>query len=463
MSKNKLLALAVAAAFAAPAAFALDVNVTTPDVFPNIGIANNTTVISNGDTIEIAASSSDNYLGRSTGYNIRVTLGGGAQFAVAVDPADVAGLNGETVTIAGGGNVGDTSVTFAVEPATNVIEGDGIEIAAGAFSIRNVGFLSTAGSTLAIDVRVGDPVGGSELAASNGNQIASSLQPWNVTFTASTADQRVDVGAASAKRFFGTSTVGSGAAGTPFHAGNLTFTFSGAITQNLGVTTAASTVDLNITGVDFSAFEGGDIYLSANSACGAGTSLTINSASDTATVTGNTVATHQGLPAVCFVGDDVTQIAAQGIGGNAVIKQTGLPNSPTFTGNLASIAYNGIVKIVSSFNPASNPSVDSLLRVINTSAVTGLFTIEGRCQNGSALTPVTFTLASNNAVQYSSAELESGNAGAGKPALSNGLGTCPAGRSRLVVTGEVGTAEVQNFLRSSTSAGVITAGHNNQD
>ena len=101
--------------------------------------------------------------------------------------------------------------------------------------------------------------------------------------------------------------------------------------------------------------------------------------------------------------------------------------------------------------------------MINTSSVGGLFTVEASCQDGTQLTPATFTLAAGNAVQYASAELESGSAAASKPALSNGLGSCSAGRLRLVVTGEVCTAEVQNFLRANTSVGVITSGHNNQD
>ena len=61
--------------------------------------------------------------------DVLVTLGGGAKFAANV-PAPGAGnaLNGETVTIAGGGTVGASSVTYSVVPATGVVQGDGIRI-----------------------------------------------------------------------------------------------------------------------------------------------------------------------------------------------------------------------------------------------------------------------------------------------------------------------------------------------
>jgi hypothetical protein len=108
--------------------------------------------------------------------------------------------------------------------------------------------------------------------------------------------------------------------------------------------------------------------------------------------------------------------------------------------------------------------VDSVLRVLNTSTVGGLVTIDSVCQDGQARGPVSFTLIAKNQVQYSSSELESGTAGAGKPALSGGLGACTAGgRSQLTITGQIPTMEVQNFLRSSTTSGVVTTGNNNDE
>ena len=104
MSKTNLIALAIAAALASPAAYAVDVTPATPDVLPLEAMTGNAQVITNGDTIDIAASADDIYLGRNTGYNVRVTLSGGATFASIVPAAT--GLNGETVTIAGGGQIG---------------------------------------------------------------------------------------------------------------------------------------------------------------------------------------------------------------------------------------------------------------------------------------------------------------------------------------------------------------------
>jgi hypothetical protein len=76
MSKNNLIALAIAAALASPAAYAVDVT-ATPDVFPTNSITGNTQQVTNTNVIDIAAAASDNYLGRSTGFNVRVSLCGG--------------------------------------------------------------------------------------------------------------------------------------------------------------------------------------------------------------------------------------------------------------------------------------------------------------------------------------------------------------------------------------------------
>ena len=106
----------------------MDVTPATPDVFPTNAVTNNAQVFVNGAAITITASADDNYLGRSTGYNVRVSLANGATFAAVVP--DATGVNGEAVTVAGGGQIGDTSVTYSVVPATGVVEGDGISIAA---------------------------------------------------------------------------------------------------------------------------------------------------------------------------------------------------------------------------------------------------------------------------------------------------------------------------------------------
>lgn len=473
MSKTNLIALAIAAALASPAAYAVDVTPAAPDVFPTNAITGNAQVVVNTGAIAVAAAATDNYLGRSTGYNIRVTLSGGAKFAAAVPAAT--GINGETVTIAGGGNIGDSSVTYSVVPATGVIEGDGITIAGGDFQVNNAGFLAN-GTDLAIDVRIGDPVGGNELASRNGTSIADAVQGWLVTYAApGNTAIRIDVGSASAKKLFSSTGAVNLADTNDFNAGTVTVALNPALTNPMGLALATATAPLVITGADFSAFEApGAITLQSAAACdGSGTSIAATIAGNAlsaAIPAGTTAAALNTNNNICFASDAVTIIEDQAIDASLVVEQVGFTDSPAYTDtadNLLEMDYNGAVKRVWHFNPSTNMAQQSYLRITNSSATPGLFTVDGICDNGTAGTPVTFTLANGNSILLTSQDIELGNADKG---LAGAMGTCPAngligqsGKRRLTITGEVGAMEVQGFLRNGTSAGAINTNVNNAD
>lgn len=469
MSKFNLIALAVAATLAAPAAYAVDVT-TTADVFPTNAIVTGATV-SNTSTIEIAAGATDNYLGRSTGYNVKVTLTGGAKFNTAVDVANVAGLNGEAVTIAGGGGVGSNSVTFSVVPVTGVVEGDGIEIDAGAFDLTNVDALKT-GGTIGIDVRIGDPVGGNELASKNGTSIASAQEGWVVTYTApSNVDARIDVGVDSSKKRFSSTGDVNLADTALFNAGSVTVSLNPDLTDTMGLSLATATAPLTITGVDFSAFKAiapatqGKIFLTSDATCAAGTQIaaTVAANGQSASIPAATTATALNTSKfICFQSNDETVIAAQTIGASLSVKQATFTASPAFTdaaGKLLAMKYNGSVVEVDHFNPASNATQISYLRVINPGTVAGLVSVSGVCDDGSAQAPVSLNLAAGNAVLLTAADLKNGAKG-----LSAGFAQCSTGKSRLTVTGEFAGMKVQNFLRNVTAdGGQINTNVNNQD
>ena len=474
MSKINLIALAIAAALASPAALAVNVTPTTPDVLPTNAMTGNAQVISNGAPIDIAASATDNYLGRSTGYNVRVTLSGGAKFSAVVPAAS--GLNGETVTIAGGGQIGDTSVTYSVVPATGVIQGDGIEIAAGDFQINNAGFLAN-GTPLSVDVRVGDPVGGSQLAANNGTTIASAIQGWTVSYAVPASTTiKIDVGTASGKKKFSSTGVVNVADTFLYNAGSVSVALTAGLTQNMGMSLATATAPLKINGADFTAFAsgGGTVTLQSAAACdGSGTVINTTISGDKTSASipaGTTAAALNAANNVCFKANGTTVIDDQDLDATLTVKQTGFADSPAFTdttGKLLTMAYNGAVKRVWSFNPSTNADQQSYLRIMNTSGTAGLFTLDGTCDDGTAGSSVTFNLASGRSILLTSQDVELGNATKG---LTGAMGTCVAnsaagitGKRRMVITGEVGSMEVQNFLRNGTSAGAINTNVNNAD
>ena len=477
MSKNKLIALAIAAVLASPAAYAVDVelNPVDGDVLPTNAITDEDQDITVGSEITIAAGASDSYLGRNTGYNIRVSLDDGATFATAVDVADVAGTDAlDVVTIAGGGGVGDTSVTFSVEPNEGVVEGDGIVIAADAFVVENAEFLAD-GEGLTIDVRVGDPVGGGELASLNDTEIATAIEGWDVTVDAGANTAiRIDVGSDSGKKLF-SSDGEINTADTPyFNAGEVTALIDADLTAAMGLDEAVATVSIVLTGEDFSAFTEGEgtdgfVYLSdADDCLFQGPLFEVNTAGTTATLEdGVTVDDLQVTPFVCLEANTEVVIADQDLSAAVVISQTGMEDSAEFEGDLTSLAYNGSVTEVMFFNPASNVDQQSYLRISNTSGTSGLFTIDGVCDDGTATDPVSFTLAAGNSKLLTSQDVENGNATKG---LTGATGSCTASGStgvtakqRLTITGEVGGMEVQNFLRNGTSAGSINTNVNNDD
>jgi hypothetical protein len=473
MSKNNLIALAIAAALASPAAYAVDVTPATPDVFPTNAVTGNAQVFTNGDTIDIAAAADEIYLGRSTGYNVRVTLGNGATFAAVVPAAT--GLNGETVTVAGGGQIGDTSVTYSVVPATGVVEGDGIQIGAGDFQIDNAGFLAS-GNDITIDVRVGDPVGGQELASNNGTPIASAEEGFVVTYAApANSAIRIDVGSNSAKKLFSSTGVVNLADTARFNAGSVAISLNPDLTNNMGLDLTAATAPVKISGTDFSAFltaNGGSVTLQSALACdGSGTTVNaVVSADNTSAQVagGTTAATVNTNPYICFNADGASIIADQAVTASTTVSQVGFTDSPAFSAsNLLEMAYNGAVKRVWHFNPGSNSDQMSYLRLTNTSSTSGLFTIDSTCDDGTTSPSVTFTMGQGRSILLTSADLENGNAAKG---LTGSFGACTAanesgvtGKRRLVITGEVGSMEVQNFLRNRTSGGQVNTNVNNAD
>ena len=132
-------------------------------------------------------------------------------------------------------------------------------------------------------------------------------------------------------------------------------------------------------------------------------------------------------------------------------------------GNLATLKNNGSSVPVMHFNPASNVDQQSYLRISNTYALPGVVRIVAVDDAGKkAATTVSFTLPAGQSMLVTAADLENGNAAKG---IATGIGAPTQGKWRLTVSAEVpsGNLVVQNFLRNTTSAGVINTNVNNNN
>src|SRR5690606_16277971 len=162
MSKNKLLVLAVAAALAAPTAFAATVTVAVPAV-ENSNQFIDATVAATIPSATVGATAQDNYLGRTVGYNVRVRLSTGE----ILNPPTITATGGAASAslITGTGVAGDTEFVVRVVPnAGGTQVGEGFTISG--MTIDNVGSLG-AGGTIVLSGSVYDPTTAIELPGSS--------------------------------------------------------------------------------------------------------------------------------------------------------------------------------------------------------------------------------------------------------------------------------------------------------
>jgi len=180
-----------------------------------------------------------------------------------------------------------------------------------------------------------------------------------------------------------------------------------------------------------------------------------------------------GTYSVCFKVpvSKVNSIAAQSLTMNATVAladTTGVLSPAAKSGNLAPLAYNGTVREVYFFNPASNTNLVSLLRVTNPGLTPGKVSVTAVDDTGVAAPggTLSFTLTNGMAVTLDSSDLEkNGTAGytasGGAPrtatggAASGNLGASASGTKwHLTVTGEFANMAVMSLNRGSS--GVLT-------
>lgn len=491
MSKFKTTALAAALALAVSGTAQADGAVTAT----NTAFAHNVTggatpnPTATTGAVKFTATAPDILIGRSDGtgqITVEATLVGAkvktalvagditAQDPDGAGPVAAAAVN--TVSSAAGASVFQFTVTPPAAPgfaAGDLFSIDNIEL-------QDAASLATAGGSVTIEFKIRDTTTGTLLSTASAKPVLTSAEATTTTITAGT-NNTVDVLTDAKKKFVGSmttvslGTVAAGLNGTKSAKGSgATNNIDGS--DNFQYDTTADKIDLTLNVPSPAAFASGSgkFFATTTMDCDnpgtLGTDYFNFTQSTTVASTFTASVPVQGASGstykVCATANGTSVIDAQTIGLTAQVNLGGaLTKDPAAVSQAAfnQFVYNGAVAKVYHFNPASNADQVSYLRLTNTSTTAGKVTIDATCDDGNP-TPtsaVITSLAAGNSILLTSKDIEQGNAAKG---VTQGTGACAVGgKVRLVLTGEFGSMQVQNFLRNNTSAGTVNTNVNDKD
>ncbi|WHZ19756.1 MAG: hypothetical protein OJF55_001905 [Rhodanobacteraceae bacterium] len=414
---------------------------------------------------------SDQIIGRTTGFSLKVTLPQGVKFGNLGSGSTFFGGSalpaGWTVALASGTGNGSNVAVFTFSPgagSTGIVAGP--LFYAGGFTLTGV-----TGSVNAA-LNFFDPVTTNDILNPMSFTLVTVSDPLQYSIHIANPNQRIDVGSdngPSRTLFAPNGPVNSNNDTTSFNAGTVQivnvpvpppdsyypFFVSSApfVFQWAAPPSPGDTLDLALAG-NFTTFAatGGAIYLGAPGPC----ATTVPAGASTATINAaGTSADFGALPYnsvnnqnICFIAPGgTTTINPTTIVANVTATRTWTGKSDSASANALAMQYNGPVQTVFAFNPATNSNQQSFLRISNTSAAAGLITLTAVDDSGHKAGPVTFTLGASQSIQLSSSDLENGNAAKG---LTGSLG---AGTGKWIVTvvGQVGSMEVTNLNRNNSS------------
>jgi hypothetical protein len=465
--KRNTLALAVAAGMFLPlGAMAFDIT-TDGDTTGEIIASQNGSAITMTEAVELNADGiTDNLIGRTTGFGVRLLLPSGITVVSAtiadgtMDLAPDSNADPSDDWTASAGIFSGNAAVWNLAPS-------GANATINAGTILNILNLSLSGVPLTGSVvgtvQLFDPNTNAVIASANVNLISRAN---GVALTCDPSDgdtdKKIDVAsdANQAPKVLFTPVGALGEIGSSLNGNGETYFNAGTvnIAINPGVTfafQAGDTINLNLSGdfdPAFLAANGGAVFLSSDPFCGA---------ADVATSTinaGGTVATFTAIDPnvvssafVCLTVDGDTQIDASSltVGGNFT---RGMDVTQFPSCQVLPLMFNGSVVKVFTFNPAGNTLAQSFLRVSNWGNTGGLVTIEGYDDGGNAGdSNITFVLPAGETLQLNSEDLENGNAAKGlSGAFGDGLG-----RWRFVVTAEFDNLRVSSLNRNSDT-GTVT-------
>lgn len=491
--RKSSLALAVVAALAfSGAAVAATVTVSPTGALPEgvayFDIASNSTLVGVTPTMSVNVLSSDNIVGRTTGFAVRITLTNGATFNNLVVANGAALPAGWQTSVVGGYAGTNTAIINFAPPSTNpvpgIVPGDIVDITGANTELgpttgnilSGLAALQNAGQTVSASLQFFDPVSTNNILTAIPQQLLVSGNPVSVTCnTANTGaytnhKEQIDVGANPSQTLFSfygnINSPSNSAYEVPyFSAGQIQIGVNNTL-ANFGYFQFQPTDSLTttVTG-NFSAFlqAGASVFLtndtgSYNSCSGTVLATgTLNAGGTQATFTYPASAlggfsTSGGYANLCFKVPN----------GNLVpIAPTTVTQSTTFTRNgitvpgtscaLDPMKLNGPVVHVYTFNPAGNTTQSSFLRISDTGPASGMVTITGIDDSGNpGAGPVTLALAAGQSVQLPSSCLQSGASCPAGVTVTGALGT-GTGKWRLTVSGTFPNMVVTSLNRNNNS------------
>lgn len=467
-NKKSLVAVAVAAALAAPAAHAVKLTGEGDTAITPINsnqFGGPTPVFVKGSDLEVYLQKSDvALLQPNTTYNLRIqlpTTTAAPTFLAAVPTTVVTSLTGS------GTNGGVVNINFTTNgtPAADIDAEVDDQLYLGTIS-GNVGTPASIGyspsyaaqladgATLTAAISASRPSDGATVLAGVNAPVIKSVQGVDVKFTPEANPNRVDVGVSDSddRKIYFTSTpnvIGSGSAATSFVAGQVTISDAEGVDPWLaGVAGHVATV--TVEGVNLSAFNEDGV-------------ATLGSVEGVLSDDGKSLVfedvdfTPGAAMTLTLNGDGETVITATDLKVTAVVDPDGadLSNYATFAkaGDLAPIEYNGAVVTLYNVNPASNQTQESLLRYTNPTSIPLAVTLNGVDDAGVASSgEFSFTLPAYGSVSLRSIEIENGT---GKANGRGALGAPTSGKWIITATAE-GSELIGSGLNRSASTGVIS-------
>ena len=478
MSKfnNRGLALAIAAALTLPAtamaATADFVGAPVNKTYASNLFQNPATAVLTPAAIEYKTQVSDNIIGRTTGFGVRLTLVGGPTFG-ATAPVVTLGANATGFTPGVASVVGNQAVfPFAAGAGANITVGDLFGI--NTFSVAGASGVLANGGSVTLKIEIFDSNTNAVLTELTRNLVViDAVEGTTVTIDASAAPNQnaaIDVAAcespdvAAKTQFSQSGSVGSSCGASDngwFNAGaiNVGITqvggnyvlangFSGLNNTNPGGAgtfryVAGDKVTYTVSGTNFGAFD--SVQLTLSPSCAFDFPGTIDTVLNKSTweITWMPPTGWTGNVYVCFHAkpDRLAEIVAQPISASVAIDfdDSDVRDPADRSGALLPLRYNGTVIEFQNVNPASNPRAQSFVRFTNNSATNCPVTVQGRDDNGVfGDSTVNFALAPGKSATFNSEDLENGS--------SKGTGAFGDGAGRWYVTA---TAQCGSFVGSA--------------